>query len=53
MVGRLKPGLTQEQAEAQLKVIAAAHEQAYPDDNKNQDYVVRPLGRLGISTNPQ
>ena len=53
VVGRLKPGLTREQADAQLKVIAAAHEQAYPDDNKNQDLIVRPLGRLGISTNPQ
>ncbi len=53
MVGRLKPGVTRDQADAQLKVIAAAHEQAYPDDNKNQDLVVRRLGRLGISTNPQ
>lgn len=53
VVGRLKPGVTREQADAQLKVIAAAHEQAYPDDNKNQDLVVRTLGRLGISTNPQ
>ena len=34
-------------------MIAAAHEQAYPDDNKNQDLVVRPLSRLGISTSPQ
>jgi putative ABC transport system permease protein len=53
VVGRLKPGVTREQADAQLKVIAAAHEQAYPDDNKNQDLVVRTLSRLGISTNPQ
>ena len=53
LVGRLKPGVTRDQADAQLKVIAAAHEQAYPDDNKNQDLIVRPLGRLGISTNPQ
>ena len=53
VVGRLKPGVTREQADAQLKVIAAAHEQAYPDDNKNQDLIVRPLGRLGISTSPQ
>jgi putative ABC transport system permease protein len=53
VVGRLRPGVTRDQADAQLKVIAAAHEQAYPDDNKNQDLVVRPLGRLGISTNPQ
>ena len=53
VVGRLKPGLTRAQADEQLKVIAAAHEQAYPDDNRNQDLIVRPLGRLGISTNPQ
>jgi putative ABC transport system permease protein len=53
LVGRLKPGLTRDQADSQLKVIAAAHEQAYPDDNKNQDLIVRPLGRLGISTRPQ
>ena len=53
VVGRLKPGLTQEQANSELKVIAAAHEQAYPDDNKNQDLIVRTLGRMGISTAPQ
>jgi predicted permease len=53
LVGRLKEGISRDQANAQLKVIAAAHEQAYPDDNKNQDLVVRPLGRLGISTSPQ
>ena len=53
VIGRLNPELTREQADAQLKVIAAAHEQAYPDDNKNQDLIVRTLGRLGISTSPQ
>ena len=52
-VGRLKPGVTRAQAGEQLKVMAAAHEQAYPDDNKNIDLIVRPLGRLGISTSPQ
>ncbi len=52
-VGRLKEGVTREQADAQLTVIAAAHEKAYPNDNKNQDLIVRPLGRLGISTSPQ
>ena len=31
VVGRLKPAVTREQANEQLKVIAAAHEQAYPD----------------------
>ena len=53
LVGRLQPGLTRDHANAQLKVMAASHEQAYPGDNKNQDLVVRPLGRLGISTSPQ
>ena len=52
VIARLKPGTTQDQANAQLKVIAAAHEQAYPDDNKNQDLIVRTLGRMGISTSP-
>ncbi len=53
VVGRLKPGVTRAQADEQLKVIAAAHEQAYPAENKNQDLIARPLGRLGISTSPQ
>jgi predicted permease len=53
LVGRLRPGLTREQANQQLTVIAAAHEQAYPVENRNQDLIVRPLGRLGISTSPQ
>lgn len=52
-VGRLRPGVSKEQADQQLKALAAAHEHAYPDDNKDQDYVVRTLGRLGISTSPQ
>src|SRR6478735_22786 len=53
VIGRLNPGLTLEQADAQLKVIAAAHEQAYPAENKNQDLSVHPLSRIGISTKPQ
>jgi predicted permease len=53
LVGRLKPGVTRDQADAQLTVIAAAHEQAYPVDNKNQDLVVGTLERLDISTKPQ
>ena len=53
VVGRLKPGVSRQQADAQLKVIAAAHERAYPDDNQNQDLVVGALDRLDISTRPQ
>lgn len=46
LVGRLEPGVTRQQADAQLEVIAAAHERAYPDDNKNQDLVVGTLDRV-------
>ncbi|MFA5907220.1 MAG: ABC transporter permease [Vicinamibacterales bacterium] len=53
VLGRLKPAVTRAQADEQLKVIAAAHEQAFPDDNKNRDLIVRPLSRLSISTSPQ
>ncbi len=53
MVGRLKPGLTRGQANEQLKVMSAAHEQAYPVENKDQDVQVWPLSRLSISTSPQ
>lgn len=53
IVARLKPGITREQAAAQLKVISAAQEKAYPDDNKNQDLIARVPGRMGISNAPQ
>ena len=45
LIGRLKPEITREQADQQLKVIAAAHEAAFPAENKNQDLVVSPLSR--------
>jgi predicted permease len=53
LVGRLEPGVTRDQANAQLEVIAAALERAYPDDNRNQDLVVGTIDRLDISTRPQ
>jgi hypothetical protein len=53
LIGRLKEGVSQEQADQQLKSIAAAREQAFPVDNKNQDLLARPLSRLSISTAPQ
>lgn len=52
-IARLKTGVTRQQADSQLKVVAAAHEHAFPIDNKDQDYIVRPLSRLSISTSPQ
>jgi len=53
VIGRLAPGVSREQTNAQLKVIAGAHEQAFPAENQNQDYLVRPLSRLSISPSPQ
>ena len=53
VVGRLQPGVSLDQADQQLKVIAAAHEKAFPVENKDRDLLVRPLGRLSISTSPQ
>ena len=53
VVGRLQPGITRDQADQQMRAIAAAREKAFPVENKNQDLLVRPLGRLGVSTSPQ
>ena len=53
VVGRLRPEVSRDQADQQLEVIAAAHEAAFPVENKDQDLLVRQLGRLGVSTSPQ
>jgi predicted permease len=52
VVGRLKPGVTQQSADAKLAVIAAQMEKAYPAINKDQSLIVRPLSRNSISTSP-
>jgi len=51
-VGRLRPGMTQQAADSQLAAIASGFEKAYPAENKDQTFVVRPLSRLSISTSP-
>src|SRR6185295_6704851 len=51
LVGRLRPGLDREAADAQLAATAASLEKVNPDD-KDQALVVRPLSRMSISTNP-
>ncbi len=53
VVGRLKPGVTPQAADATLAVTASQMEKAYPAENKDQTLLVRPLSRLGISTSPQ
>ncbi len=55
VIGRLKPGVTAEQAQAQMDLVAAALARQYPDDNKNiASTWVRPeLERLtGSSRKP-
>ena len=53
LVGRLRPGLSRENAGRQLANVAAAMEQSFPVENKNQTLIVRPLSRLSVSTQPQ
>jgi predicted permease len=52
-VGRLKPGVTLQAADATLAVAASQMEKAYPAENKDQTLLVLPLPRMGISTSPQ
>jgi MacB-like periplasmic core domain len=51
-VGRLKPGMTQQAADAALAVVASQMEKAYPGENKDQTLLARPLSRLSITVNP-
>jgi predicted permease len=46
MTGRLKAGVTLQQAEANLKTIARQLEQAYPNDNAGRSVRLRPIGAL-------
>ena len=52
LVGRLRPGVTQKSADASLATVASQLAKAYPEDDKDQTFIVRPLSRLGISTQP-
>jgi predicted permease len=52
VVGRLKPGVTQQAADSRLAVIASQMKKAFPAENKDQMLLVRPLSRLNVSTNP-
>ncbi|HXV60050.1 MAG TPA: ABC transporter permease [Vicinamibacteria bacterium] len=52
LIGRLKDGVTVESADSELAVLAAQLAETYPDANRNQTFVVNPLPRMGISTEP-
>ena len=53
VAGRLKPGLTIDNAGPRLDTLSRQLERAYPVDNKEQLLTVNPLPRLGSSTSPQ
>jgi predicted permease len=52
LVGRLRPGVSQKSADALLATVASQLARAYPEDDKDQSFLVRPLPRMGISTEP-
>ncbi|HEX3526195.1 MAG TPA: ABC transporter permease [Thermoanaerobaculia bacterium] len=48
MLGRLRPGVTVEKAQASLSTLAARLEQDYPADNKGQGIRLLPLAQASI-----
>jgi macrolide transport system ATP-binding/permease protein len=51
VVGRLKPGVTKEQAEAAMKAIGARLEREYPNDNEQRSVMLMPLTEAAINPN--
>src|SRR3954468_4745262 len=49
VTGRLKPGLSVQQAEANLKTIARQLEQEYPNENKGRNITLVPLAQATIN----
>jgi predicted permease len=45
--------VSQRSAEALLATVASQLARAYPEDDKDQTFLVRPLARMGISTEPE
>jgi predicted permease len=48
VVGRLRPGVSIQQAEANLKGLATALEREYPEPNKGRNVTVRPLSQATV-----
>ena len=53
MIGRLKPGVSAEQAQAAMTTIAAGLEQAYPEDNRNRIAALFPVNKVDPQAYPQ
>jgi len=52
LVGRLKPGVTMEEAEPGLKTLAVQLREAYPQEMNEQTFTTRALPRLSTSNAP-
>src|SRR5438094_3268634 len=52
IIGRLKPGMTAVAAKPALEGLAANLEKAYPVEQKNQTFIIAPVSRIAVSTNP-
>ena len=52
LIGRLKPGIAAVRADSELAVLAAQLAQAYPKENKDRTFFVKPPARFSVSTNP-
>jgi predicted permease len=50
-VGRLRPGVTRAQAQAQLSAIAEHLEKDYPDDNRGRGITVVPIREAQVNPN--
>jgi predicted permease len=53
LVGRLQPGVSEKSADALLTTSASQLARAYPDDDKDQTFLVQRLSRMSISQQPQ
>ena len=53
LAGRLRPGVSALDADAQLAVLSRRLAAAYPSANHDQTIVARPLTRVGFSTAPE
>jgi macrolide transport system ATP-binding/permease protein len=51
MIGRLKPGVTVQQADTAFRLLAARQEQAYPDTNKGWGAAVLPIEKAALDPN--
>ncbi len=52
LIGRLKPDIAAVRADSELAVVAARLAQAYPKENKDRTFFVRPPSRFSVNTNP-